>query len=946
MMHRAIPLVAAYILLLLTLGCGGGANPLSPSESAPIPEATGQVITDAAGRTQFAVPFTIHIDPSSLTATVEPIRMAQAQPPQALRYDLDIANFLTPDTLKMVGVELTEFNDVRVRFQHSHPFPAPDFDAPITGRNRADLGYTGRLFILSDRFSRDLSDGILVDPLSVRDPDGYASPGDLLHLPDLTNTHFPFILLADEVEDNRVGVSNGGAIFGNYDAVGGWQRANAGAGSNEWTGYDYIHQGQSIINEFTLDRGVLALSDWTLNAAIVIQYTDPRGVGGKEARMPPASLDVLQFAYRLPFATIDVSRFTSPCGHKLLMPHSDAIATMTATLRDWDAVSSPAGDADLSDETEVNYNQPGGPGTPSIVLVLPELSPAPLPIKIASGNGLPGEGEFDLSVDIDNLLDADPGTRWGYLRARDPEFSLDRSAYHSGVDWQTLVPDPARAVVPEVIYPVRVYIPPRTQSWALPWGDIGDEVSLFSEMDGDGNIYVVGTHFSPGSDVEPGECREPLQHRGGYDIFITKLDPNGQRIWSGSIGGPEQELPIGLAVDRIGQPVIAFTTDSDFVDLEPGIEVNPRTFERPATILMKLDNNTGETDWVRSWMPDLFALVQVSDIVIRPDTNLLYVVGGYINNVDLDPGVGEFFVNSNQDDDMDPFLLTIDNTAELFWCKTWTMPGFGYDYLASVASTPTGVVAAGTLHSDLGELGGLVDLNPDGGTDESFLSGFTSAMLVAFSTLGEYEWGNGWLTTTVADPDHDEQGQLLQVSSSVTGFPTVLGAFLGTTDFDPGAGEYPLTAGAGPFGSYFVQQFDSSGDFRWAFTYGDTLRTPYNQLIMWTNPMTSSVWLAGTLDQATDLDTGPGTAVVSPTGIWSFAASYNVGAGAFERVQTWETSEVFINEVDALTSGRHLVTMPFHGAPDVDPGVVSRVHASRGGADSLILNLGTNMDWN
>ena len=299
---------------LLAVACNSANNLSTPSveqQTVGLPARSF-----ASGHESVVANFELTIDTATLSAQVTPIRTALAQPPQAIYYDLDIDQFLKGDSFRVSQLETQPNGDLRVDFTHAHPFDAPDFTAPVTGMNRADLGYTAKLLILSssDVHSRSFFSGISADPSLITDPDGYSLVGDLLRNPAGNNTVYPYVLLADDGQDNRVGVSNGGNPEGNFDAaVGGWQRSNIGPESIGWTGYDFVHGGQTVTNSFTVAAERLE-STVSLPLAILIKYTDPRGDTDRGTRFPPEEADVFKFAYRAPVAAFDNSKITLPNG--------------------------------------------------------------------------------------------------------------------------------------------------------------------------------------------------------------------------------------------------------------------------------------------------------------------------------------------------------------------------------------------------------------------------------------------------------------------------------------------------------------------------------------------------------------------------------------------------------------------------------------------------------
>ncbi|MEO7994881.1 MAG: hypothetical protein ABI743_10835, partial [bacterium] len=516
--------------------------------------------------------YNLQIDPASLTATITPVRGATAQPPQALTYDLDIAKFLTPETLQVEGVRLTGFNDLVIRLRHRHPFPAPNFAAGITAKNRADLGYTGRLFVLADDVNQAFQQGVTLDPLLVREPDGYASPGDLLRDgAGLTNTHFPYMLLVDEAKNNREGVSNGGTATGNYvAATGGWQRSNAGANGKSWTGYDYLHGGQSVLQDITLRRASVTAADWNVQLAVVIQYTDPRGQGGASKRFPVEPIDTGQFAYRLPFAALDVSRVT---GNWDLILHPDPASEIPLEMhvRDWDQAATESADTNLSDEADVSKIQPGGAGAPVATLYLDPVIATPTPMPLISGTGA-AKNELIYRMNITNTGGAAQGDYWGLVVVTDPEQdNADRGTYHFGVDADTLAPSATRRLDAITVHPVRVAAPWNSASWVTHWGDYKDESANAVAVDTDGNFVVAGQWYKHTAfDPVPGDLHQTMPSAGRNDIYFSRLDKWGNFLGSFALAGTGIEWITSVEADSADNFIAFFTTDSPSLDLDPG----------------------------------------------------------------------------------------------------------------------------------------------------------------------------------------------------------------------------------------------------------------------------------------------------------------------------------------------------------------------------------------
>ncbi|GAA0341645.1 SBBP repeat-containing protein [Actinoallomurus spadix] len=80
-------------------------------------------------------------------------------------------------------------------------------------------------------------------------------------------------------------------------------------------------------------------------------------------------------------------------------------------------------------------------------------------------------------------------------------------------------------------------------------------------VDSAGSAYVTGDTNSADFPVERAVQR---RLRGGFDTFITKLDPTGTAlVYSTYLGGSGEDLGIGIALDSAGAAYVTGETDSD-----------------------------------------------------------------------------------------------------------------------------------------------------------------------------------------------------------------------------------------------------------------------------------------------------------------------------------------------------------------------------------------------
>src|ERR1700680_4802025 len=77
-------------------------------------------------------------------------------------------------------------------------------------------------------------------------------------------------------------------------------------------------------------------------------------------------------------------------------------------------------------------------------------------------------------------------------------------------------------------------------------------------VDQSGNFYLAGTTGTGYPTKTPFQATPG----GGVDGFLTKLDPNGNIVYSTYLGGSGTDEPSGIAITGTGEAILAGTTDS------------------------------------------------------------------------------------------------------------------------------------------------------------------------------------------------------------------------------------------------------------------------------------------------------------------------------------------------------------------------------------------------
>ncbi|MEO7994596.1 MAG: hypothetical protein ABI743_09370, partial [bacterium] len=380
-------------------------------------------------------------DGSTASLTSATLRKSQANDDV---YDLSVAAYFSNSDLRLASVE-HQGGQLQLIFAVAHPFAAPvDPTGAPSSSNRADLGIALSLVFLLDADAGVDTyfappETIIANTGLVTNADGLMKPAGLIVAPpSLTATVFPYRNAIDEVADNRVGISNGGSLHGNFDPINGWTRSALGPDHDGWTGYGILHQGQRALVTLTLDEAVLAAEGpVTIPVVPIAKYNDPRG-GNTSAqkrgnRLPPEPADTQRFAYRMPHGAADVSTVAFAGESGGLAANLISATTIRAQVTDWDARAIETTAPDLRDEVAPDLVAIGESGLPVLEAVIPSLGITETALTITDddtvigGDLTPESGEPNdplfASASLTNLVQTGqtPGTYWGMIRARDVE---------------------------------------------------------------------------------------------------------------------------------------------------------------------------------------------------------------------------------------------------------------------------------------------------------------------------------------------------------------------------------------------------------------------------------------------------------------------------------------------------------------------------------------------
>lgn len=216
--------------------------------------------------------------------------------------------------------------------------------------------------------------------------------------------------------------------------------------------------------------------------------------------------------------------------------------------------------------------------------------------------------------------------------------------------------------------------------WARRTQVYGDTTYIKSNsltLDAAGNVYATG-NFQGTADFDTGTGIFEMTSTGETggetgsvdDIFILKLDTDGNFNWALQMAGQEYEEGVAITADATGN---IYTTGIFIgtVDFDP----SPAVFNITSTgigasvYICKLTTD-GDLIWAKSLESNVAVLS--SDIILDQHENIC-IAGYFSGAADFDPGPGFAFINSSGGSDA--YVCKLDNDGNHLWSGNFGSSG-------------------------------------------------------------------------------------------------------------------------------------------------------------------------------------------------------------------------------------------------------------------------------
>ncbi|MCG8576664.1 MAG: hypothetical protein MI810_17430, partial [Flavobacteriales bacterium] len=131
--------------------------------------------------------------------------------------------------------------------------------------------------------------------------------------------------------------------------------------------------------------------------------------------------------------------------------------------------------------------------------------------------------------------------------------------------------------------------------WVASSGAIGWDKAYSITTDADGNTYTTG-HFQGTVDFDPGSGEYDLASAGENDVFVQKLDADGNFVWALSFGGLFADRGRSIATDASGNVYLTGFFDGT-VDFDPGSGDFDLTSEGDRDVFLQKLDASGNFEW-------------------------------------------------------------------------------------------------------------------------------------------------------------------------------------------------------------------------------------------------------------------------------------------------------------------------------------------------------------
>jgi hypothetical protein len=234
------------------------------------------------------------------------------------------------------------------------------------------------------------------------------------------------------------------------------------------------------------------------------------------------------------------------------------------------------------------------------------------------------------------------------------------------------------------------YITKLSNTGVVQWSKLvsgkREDIAWSIAVDGDGNVIAGGSTLSDTLDLDPGPgVYNMIYVGGGFDVFLIKLDANGNFVWGGALTA---EYPYDIKTDASNNIFITGMFGG-MADFNPGPGTYHITAAGADPFILRL-NPDGQLVWVKQLAGVSGTFAYAKAMALDASGNI-YTSGFVKGRFDMDPGPDSAMVNAVAAGG--PFVSKLDANGNFVWGKAFggsTMAwsyGIGVDAAQNVYTT-------------------------------------------------------------------------------------------------------------------------------------------------------------------------------------------------------------------------------------------------------------------
>ncbi|HRG34119.1 MAG TPA: SBBP repeat-containing protein [Saprospiraceae bacterium] len=386
------------------------------------------------------------------------------------------------------------------------------------------------------------------------------------------------------------------------------------------------------------------------------------------------------------------------------------------------------------------------------------------------------------------------------------------------------------SIISFFLFPIFSYSQSTHFSWIKQFGDSGSDAGNCVLVDASGDLLTCG-FFRGKVDFDPNEAMSILTSAGSEDIFVSKINSEGQLLWAKRMGGKEADRGNQITSDLNGN-IYLTGNFKDVVDFESGMPNSKLTSYGFGDAFVAKLNRNGQLIWVKQIGGNLD---DVGKSISLDQFGNILVTGHFQGTTDFDPGLNVQPMTSLGS--FDVFMLKLDPDGNFIWVRQ--IGGRLDDMATAITLDLNGNVVVSGNFKD------TVDFNP--GTDIYILkdSGAGNVFVLKLNAEGEFIWAKST----------DGQNIVFSIGMAIdqTGNIFTTGFFRSEADFDPGPDIFKLTA-PGIGGDVFISKLDSDGNLIWVKQFSGPAHDVGLGICL---DQQGNVYTTGCYQELVDFDPGP-----------------------------------------------------------------------------------------